>query len=178
MRREEHPEPGWIVCGAGTGGTSATIGRYIRYSQHSSRLCVVDPENSAFASYYETRDPGVFCAGPSRIEGIGRPIPEKSFMPDVVDRMIRVPDAASIAAMHILSELLGRRCGGSTGTNFWGCLQLAREMREQGRSGSIVTLLCDSGERYLNTYYDEAWLRESGFDIATYRTQVLQLLGS
>lgn len=162
----------------GHGGTSATIGRYIRYSQLDTGLCVVDPENSAFADYYEVRDPGIRLSGSSRIEGIGRPIPEKSFMPDVVDRMIRVPDAASIAAMHYLSDLLGRRCGGSTGTNFWDCLQLASEMQKEGRSGSIVTLLCDSGERYLNTYYSEAWLEESGFDIARYRARVAELAES
>ena len=40
--------PAWIVVGAGTGGTSATIGRYIRYRRHATRLCVVDPEDSAF----------------------------------------------------------------------------------------------------------------------------------
>ena len=45
---ERHPVPEWIVVGAGTGGTSATIGRYVRYRRHPTRLAVVDPENSAF----------------------------------------------------------------------------------------------------------------------------------
>src|SRR4051812_37870852 len=52
MRDEPHPIPEWIVVGAGTGGTSATIGRYIRYRRHATRLCVVDPENSAFFPAY------------------------------------------------------------------------------------------------------------------------------
>ena len=52
MRDENHPIPEWIVVGAGTGGTSATIGRYIRYRRHATRLCVVDPENSAFFPAY------------------------------------------------------------------------------------------------------------------------------
>ncbi|WP_459964845.1 pyridoxal-phosphate dependent enzyme, partial [Mycobacterium avium] len=57
MRDEKHPVPAWIVVGAGTGGTSATIGRYIRYRRHATRLCVVDPEHSAFfAAYAEGRD--------------------------------------------------------------------------------------------------------------------------
>ena len=51
MREEEHPIPEWIVVGAGTGGTSATIGRFIRY-RRATRLCVVDPENSAFFPAY------------------------------------------------------------------------------------------------------------------------------
>lgn len=177
MRSEENPIPSWVVCGAGTGGTSATIGRYIRYRQHPTQLCVVDPENSAFADFYETRDREVYCDQPSRIEGIGRPRPEASFMPDVVDRMLRVPDPASIAAMHYLSSLLGRRCGGSTGTNFWGCLTLLREMRERGETGSIVTLLCDSGDRYLDTYYNPEWLSEQGIDLDKSTDEIEILLG-
>ena len=105
MALEAHPVPAWIVVGAGTGGTSATIGRYIRYRRYATRLCVVDPENSAFFPAYAQRPtttvarPGV----PSRIEGIGRPRVEPSFLPDVVDRMIAVPDAASVAAMRHVS---------------------------------------------------------------------------
>jgi cysteine synthase len=52
LREEQHPIPEWIVVGAGTGGTSATIGRFIRYRRHATRLCVVDPENSAFFPAY------------------------------------------------------------------------------------------------------------------------------
>ena len=55
MGEETHPVPEWIVVGAGTGGTSATIGRYIRYRRHATRLCVVDPENSAFFPSYAQR---------------------------------------------------------------------------------------------------------------------------
>ena len=178
MALEEHPVPAWVVCGAGTGGTSATIGRYIRYLRHRTQLCVVDPENSVFADFFETRDPDVRTGVASRIEGIGRPRPEESFMPDVVDRMLRVPDAASIAAMRYISQVLGRRCGGSTGTNVWGCLQLVREMRAAGQAGSIVTLLCDPGERYADTYYDDAWIRANGLDVDRYQREIAEILGA
>ena len=52
MRGEPHPEPAWVVVGAGTGGTSATIGRYIRYHGCATRLCVVDPERSVFLATF------------------------------------------------------------------------------------------------------------------------------
>jgi cysteine synthase A len=55
MRGEEAPVPAWIVCGAGTGGTSATLGRYIRYARHATRLCVADPEASVFHRHYRDR---------------------------------------------------------------------------------------------------------------------------
>ncbi|MCM2251864.1 MAG: PLP-dependent cysteine synthase family protein [Ramlibacter sp.] len=165
MGSEPHPVPAWIVLGAGTGGTSATIGRYIRYNGHATQLCVVDPENSVFVDYYAGRDPGVTAAGSSGVEGIGRPRVEPSFIPDVIDRMLRVPTAYSYAAMRLLATLTGRRFGGSTGTDFHGALQLACEMKAKAQTGSIVMLACDSGERYLDTYYDDEWMKANGHDL-------------
>jgi cysteine synthase A len=72
--------------------------------------------------------------------------------------MIVVDDAESIGAMRAAAEVLGRRVGGSTGTNLWASLELAREMAARNETGSIVTLLCDAGERYSCTYYDDDWL--------------------
>ena len=168
LTQELHPVPTWIVVGAGTGGTSATIGRYVRYQRYSTSVAVVDPENSAFFPAFESGD-GDFATGrPSRIEGIGRPRVEPSFVLGVVDRMIAVPDAASIAAMRFCTRVTGRPVGGSTGTNLWGSLRVAAEMHRTGTAGSIVTLLCDGGERYTDSYYDDAWLRSRGIDIAPY----------
>jgi cysteine synthase A len=172
MRLEEHAQPRWIVVGAGTGGTSATIGRYLRYRDYPTELCVVDVENSVFYDFWHSRDASLVCRQPYRIEGIGRPRVEASFQPDVVDRMIRVPDAASLAAMRLASRLLGRRVGGSTGTNFAGAIQLLCEMRAAGESGSVVTLLCDGGERYAGTYYDDNWLAAQGIDLAPHAARL------
>ncbi|MDR7169986.1 cysteine synthase A [Nocardia kruczakiae] len=166
MILETHPVPDWVVVGAGTGGTSATIGRYIRYRRHATRLAVVDPENSAFYGGYEVGDPGYQTGMPSRIEGIGRPRVEPSFIGDVVDRMIEVPDAASIAACRHASAVLGRRVGGSTGTNLWGAFALIAEMIAAGREGSVVTLLCDGGDRYAGTYFNDEWVAGQGLDLA------------
>ncbi len=167
MRLERHPRPAWVVVSAGTGGTSSTIGRHIRYRQRGApqtRLCVVDPERSVFFDAFRTGDSTLRIAASSRIEGIGRPRVEASFLPSVVDRMMRVPDAASIAAIHWLETVIGRKCGGSTGTNLIGALTIAEEMIAARVGGSIVTLICDPGERYLGTYYDAGWLREEGLD--------------
>ncbi len=161
MAHERFPVPRWIVVGAGTGGTSATIGRYIRYLRHhgpACELCVADPAGSVFSRYHATGDASLTSAG-SRIEGIGRPRVEASFIRTVIDRMIEVEDADSVAAMQALSALLGRRVGPSTGTNLVGMLQLANDMIEAGERGSILSLLCDSGERYLPTYHDAGWVQ-------------------
>jgi len=166
MALEPHPVPEWIVTGAGTGGTSATLGRYIRYRRHRTRLAVVDPEHSVFFDAWRLGDSSLVGERGSLIEGIGRPRVEPSFVGQAIDRMVKVPDAASIATARWAEDLLGRRVGGSTGTNLWGAFGLVAEMVRDGRTGSIVTLLCDGGERYANTYYDDDWVAAQGLDLA------------
>lgn len=172
MKREPHPIPTWIVMSPGTGGTSATIGRYIRYQREETKLCVVDPENSVFFDYYHSLDPHVTCCNGSKIEGIGRPRAEPSFIAGVVDHMVKVKDAASIATIYWLEQLIGRKAGPSTGTNLYGALQLATKMRDANQQGSIVTLLCDGGERYLDTYYNEQWVNQNIGSIIEYQTKL------
>jgi cysteine synthase A len=163
MARERFPIPAALVMSAGTGGTSATLGRYIRYRGFETQLVVVDPENSVFYDSYMSGDATLSRACSSRIEGIGRPIVEKSFQPDVIDTMLQVPDTASVATALWLSDRIGRKVGGSTGTNLWGALQIADRMQAAGTEGSIVTVMCDAGERYLDTYHDPDWVaREIG----------------
>ncbi|MBJ7289878.1 PLP-dependent cysteine synthase family protein [Williamsia sp.] len=162
---ETHPVPTWIVVGAGTGGTSATIGRYIRYRGHPTWLCVVDPENSAFAPAYASGDGATVSPVGSRIEGIGRPRVEPSFVSQVIDTMLTVPDAASVATARLVGDTLGRRVGPSTGTNVWGAFTLIAEMVAQGRGGSVVTLLCDGGDRYADTYFDDGWVAAQGLEL-------------
>jgi len=166
ISHERFPEPAWVVVGAGTGGTSATIGRYIRYHGHSTRLAVVDPEGSAFYPAWRDANPSVVTGRSSRIEGIGRPRVEPSFVPGVIDHMIEIPDAASVAAMMHFAELAGMSAGPSTGTNLWGVWQLVADMVANGERGSIVTLMCDGGERYAGSYNNPEWLAEKGLDPA------------
>jgi cysteine synthase A len=75
-----------------------------------------------------------------------------------------VPDEASIAGAWLLGELFGHRYGGSSGTNFVACLTLAATMRAEGQRGSIVSLLCDRGERYAETLFDPRWLAARALD--------------
>jgi cysteine synthase A len=177
MAKEPHPVPAWVVCGAGTGGTSATIGRFVRYQRHATRLCVADPAGSVFHRHWADRSITSQDACDSRIEGIGRARVEPSFLPDLVDDMIAVTDAQSIAATRLLSERLGRRCGGSTGTNLWACAAIAARMAAAGETGSIVSILCDDGNRYASTYFDDAWVAATGIDPAAARAELAARLG-
>ena len=170
MQDERHPVPEWVVVGAGTGGTSATLGRYARYRQLAHQGVRRRPGELGLPQGF-AGDPTDAACG-SRIEGIGRPRVEPSFVPTVVERMLGVPDAASVAAMRFLRDRTGLRAGGSTGTNLYGALFLACEMRAAGRVGSIVTLLCDHAERYCATYDCDEWVAAAGMDLAPY-TEVL-----
>ena len=175
MQQERFPAPQWVVASAGTGGTSATIGRYIRYSSKlcaQTKLCVVDPENSVFFDSYKTGNTQIRADQGSRIEGIGRPKVEASFIPTVIDKMLRIPDAASIATIWWLEGVLGRKCGGSTGTNLYGALYLIADMIANKQQGSVVSLICDTGQRYADSYYNEQWLIEKGLNIQPYLQQL------
>lgn len=156
-------DPDWFVMGAGTGGTAASLARHARYTGHRARVCVTDPENSAFFPGWRDNDRTVTATG-SRIEGIGRPTVEPSFLFPLVNRMIRVPDPLSIATMRVAKERLGIAPGGSTGTGLYGALKVLRGLHRRHGSGTVVTVLCDSGERYLDTYYNDEWLDAQGID--------------
>lgn len=172
MQLERHPVPSWIVVSAGTGGTSATFGRYTRYKRRATRLALADPEGSVFATAWETGDRSHTSESRSRIEGIGRPRVEPSFVPELIDEVFRVPDAASLAAIRVLRSHSMHWAGGSTGTNLIAALRIVARMRAAGETGSVVTLICDSGARYADTYYNDDWLRDQGIDIAPYQIRL------
>jgi len=163
MRLEPYPIPSAIVVSAGTGGTSATIGRFIRYKGFETELCVADPSNSVFHDYFNTKNQNLTIKSASNIEGIGRPRVESSFVSSVIDSMVKVPDEAAFATLHFLSKIINRRCGGSTGTNLYAAFLKVHEMQAAGLKGSVVSMICDSGERYSDTYYSNDWLLKHGF---------------
>ena len=87
-------------------------------------------------------------------------------MPELVDRMMPGPRRGEPRAPCACSRrLTGRSVGGSTGTNVWGALALIAEMRRAGTKGSVVTLICDGGDRYQQTYYSDEWIGASGLDV-------------
>ncbi len=159
--------PDWIVMNAGTGGTCATIGRYMRYQPDyaGTRMAIVDPRGSIFYKQYAGLDLHDGTRPQDYMEGIGRRAPSESFVPGVIDRMIDVPDEASIAAMRWLAERHGLVYGPSTGINLIGVLHAAFEARSAAREAVIVSVACDLGERYRKTVYDDDWAAATGLDL-------------
>lgn len=169
MSFEEYSCPEYIVVGAGTGGTSATIGRYINYfpkcPKKKTKLVVADPVNSVFYQYFQTGDKTLSLTTGSGIEGIGRPRVEPSFIKEVIDEMIQVTNEQSIGTAHFLEPILGKKVGASTGTNVYACLEIMERMLAAGKQGSIVSLLCDSGHLYEDSYYSDDWLSAHSIDV-------------
>lgn len=171
--------PDWIVVGAGTGGTSATIGRYLRLREKlaATRLCVVDPEGSAYFKAFASGCNDATGDATPIIEGIGRGRVAASFHPGVIDHMVAVADSGSIAATHWLESRLGRRFGPSTGTNMIGALMLGQAMVRRGQGGVIALLGCDAGDRYHETVFDPDWCDAQAPDLGSW-DDLLALLGT
>ncbi|WNE96570.1 pyridoxal-phosphate dependent enzyme [Streptomyces luomodiensis] len=173
---EPYPIPEWIVTGIGTGATSATVGRHLRRHGHSTRLAAVDPENSAYFPAWASGCADYATGMPSRIPGIGRPRTEPGFLPAVIDLVVPVPDAASIAALRWLNSAAGPAgglaAGPATGTALWGTLHLVARMREAGTRGGVVLVMGDTADPYRTTHLDPGWVRSQGLDPAPYEADL------
>ncbi|MEN3537891.1 pyridoxal-phosphate dependent enzyme [Microbispora sp. ZYX-F-249] len=170
--------PRWIVVGAGTGATSAAIGRHLRDHDLPGRLAVADPENSAYFPGWATGAPDYATGMPSRIEGVGRPRMEPAFDSALVDLVVPVPDAASVAAARHVRRVTGLAVGPATGTNLWAALELIIRMRDRGERGEVVGVIGDAGERHLATCHDDAWAAGKGLDWRPYAERLRDLLGA
>ncbi|WP_440099040.1 PLP-dependent cysteine synthase family protein [Streptosporangium sp. H16] len=170
--------PAWIVVGASTGATSAAVGRHLRDHRLPGRLAVVDPENSAYFPGWATGADDYATGMPSRIEGIGRPRMEPGFVASLVDLVVPVPDAASVAAARRVREVTGLAVGAATGTNLWGALELAVRMRDRDIRGEVVTVIGDAGERHLRTCHDDAWAQGRGLDWRAYAARLARMLNA
>ncbi|MEU3274922.1 pyridoxal-phosphate dependent enzyme [Saccharomonospora sp. NPDC006951] len=157
--------PEWIVAGAGSGACSRAIGRYLRRHGYPTKVAVADPEHSAYFPGWVTGSADYATGMPTRIEGIGRPRMEPAFDPAVVDLVIPVPDAASVAAMRHVAATAGLRAGPSTGAAFWGSCHLLHRMRQDGVRGSVVMIAADAADAHAGTYYDDAWTAAKGWDL-------------
>ena len=146
-----------MVVGVGSGGTLTGLGRYFAKASPKTKMVLADPEGSILAPLVntgETIEPGSWV-----VEGIG-----EDFVPDncdlsLVSRAYSIPDAESIAAARLMLTKAGVLGGSSSGTLLAGALRYCREQTEAQR---VVTLVCDTGAKYLSKVYNDSWLAEQG----------------
>ncbi len=145
-----------FVCGVGTGGTISGAGRYLKEQNSDVQVIGVDPEGSMIYTAFYDEPHNVY---PYAVEGIGEDLIPLTLDLGVIDAMVRVSDGESFRMTRQLVESEGLLIGGSCGAAVLGALRYA----EQLGSGTIVTLLPDSGRNYIKRIYNDAWMRENGY---------------
>ena len=142
-----------FICAIGTGGTLAGISKYLKEKNSNFVTGLADPPGAALYNFYKN---GVLSAeGSSITEGIGQGRITKNIEELKVDYPYQISDQESLDVMFKLVENEGLFLGISSGINVAGALRLAKDI---GPEKNIVTILCDSGSRYLSKIYNPAFL--------------------
>ncbi len=148
-----------FTCAVGTGGTLAGVALGLRAEKPDVMIALTDPEGAALYHYFA--DGELRGSGSSVSEGIGQSRITGNLEGLSVDAQYCVPDAEGMAWVRRLNAEEGLCLGLSSGINVAGAVRLARQM---GPGHTIVTILCDSGLRYLSTLYNPEWLALKGLD--------------
>src|SRR3954462_9396850 len=148
-----------MVCGVGTGGTITGLSRFFEKASPKTEMVLADPEGSILAPLIETgKIPG--SVGSWLVEGIG-----EDFVPPVCDlsrvkKAYSIPDKEAHLTCRELLRKEGIMAGTSTGTLVAAALRYCREAAEPMR---VVSLVCDSGNKYLSKVYNDFWMLDQGF---------------
>lgn len=146
-----------FVCGVGTGGTLSGAGGYLKEKNGAIDIVLADPDGSVLAPLVATgRMPDE--TGSWHVEGIG-----EDFVPDIcnlslVSKAYTIGDSEAFGAARQLFSLEGIMAGSSSGTLLAAALRYCREQRQPKR---VVTLACDTGNRYLSKLYNDQWIEDN-----------------
>lgn len=149
-----------FTCAVGTGGTFAGVGLGLKAKRDDIVIALSDPHGAALYSYYACGE--LKAEGSSVAEGIGQGRITANLEGAPVDAQFRISDAEGLEQVHRLLEEEGLCLGLSSGINVAGAIALARQL---GPGKTIVTILCDTGFRYLSTLYNADWLEAKGLAV-------------
>ncbi|HEX3775789.1 MAG TPA: cystathionine beta-synthase [Polyangiaceae bacterium] len=147
-----------VVCGVGSGGTLTGMSRYFARVAPQVELVLADPKGSILADYVATGKVGT--AGSWLVEGVG-----EDFVPSICDlsrvhKAYSVSDEESFVSARLLLKEEAIFAGSSSGTLLAAALRYCREQSEPKR---VVSLVCDSGGKYLSKMFNDYWMRDQGF---------------
>jgi cystathionine beta-synthase len=146
-----------FVAGAGTGGTVSGAGKYLKEKNPRIRVIAGDPVGSLYTNYAKTKAIGE--GHPYKVEGIGGDKIPTTLWFDYIDEFRQVADREALIMARRLAREEGILVGGSTGLNVVLALDVARELDDP--QGCVVTILCDTGERYLSKLFNDEWMQEN-----------------
>jgi cystathionine beta-synthase len=148
----------YLVAGIGTGGTLSGVGRFLKERKPQIKIIAVDPEGSVFYDYFKSGKPGESHV--YKLEGIGEDMMVGAMDFSIVDDMLQVSDQDAFNMARDMARKEGFFAGGSSGAAMWGALEVAKTL---DRSKKIVTILPDTGFRYLSKFFQDEWMAEQGF---------------
>ena len=148
-----------FVAGAGTGGTVSGAGKYLKEKNPKIRIIAGDPVGSLYTGFAKTKILGEGAGAPYKVEGVGGDKISSTIWFDWIDEWRQVPDRASMMMSRRLAREEGILIGGSGGLNVALSLEIARELDDP--SAYVVTILCDTGERYLSKVFSDEWMQEN-----------------
>ncbi|MEP6784944.1 MAG: cysteine synthase A [Sphingomonadales bacterium] len=149
-----------FTCSVGTGGTLAGVGLGLKAKNENVTIALSDPHGAALYSYYACGE--LHAEGTSVAEGIGQGRITGNLDGAPIDMQYRISDEEGLAQVEALLRDEGLCLGLSSGINVAGAIRLARDL---GPGNTIVTILCDTGFRYLSSLYNADWLRSKGLPV-------------
>jgi cysteine synthase A len=158
--RQTEGEVDAFVSAVGTGGTLAGVGIALKERKADVVITLADPCGSAIYNHFEHGE--LKAEGSSITEGIGNGRITRNLEGAPVDAWFQIPDSEALPLVFDLVHDEGLILGGSTGINIAGAIRLARKM---GPGHTIVTILCDYGNRYQSKLFNPAFLREKGLPV-------------
>jgi cystathionine beta-synthase len=147
-----------IVVGVGSGGTLTGIGRFMRRASPRTQMILADPEGSVLTAYVETGK--MTEAGSWAVEGIGEDFIPPNADLTLVSKAYAIPDPESFAHARELLHAEGVLAGSSSGTLLAAAL---RHCRAQANPSRVVSLVCDSGAKYLSKVFNPTYLAQEGW---------------
>ncbi|HEX5934307.1 MAG TPA: cysteine synthase A [Pseudorhizobium sp.] len=155
-----------FICAVGSGGTLAGVARGLRARNPAVKIGLADPDGAALYEFYAHGE--LKSEGSSITEGIGQGRITANLEGFTPDYAYRIPDAEALPVIFDLAEQEGLCLGGSTGINIAGAIRLARDL---GPGHTIVTILCDYGNRYQSKLFNPEFLRSKGLPIPQWLTR-------
>jgi len=149
-----------FICAVGTGGTLSGVGAYLKQKNPGVVIAAADPLGAAIYSWVKTGE--LKGSGSSITEGIGQGRVTGNLAEATIDDAYQIPDTEMLPVVYDLLQYEGLLMGGSTGINVAGAIRLAKDL---GPGKTIVTVLCDSGQRYQSKIFNPAFLTEKGMPL-------------
>ena len=149
-----------FICAIGSGGTLGGVSLSLKQLNPDIKIALADPFGSKMFSYYKTGD--LLSEGSSITEGIGQGRITKNLEGVVIDGAYRISDKEALNIIFDINKEEGICLGGSSGINIAGAIRMAEDM---GPGNTIVTILCDHGQRYQSKIYNPNFLRKKGLPV-------------